>query len=112
MTIRGLTGAQIKRGPCFAFCGEPKCMEKCQMDMGRIEHESLLPSRGVTPKDKFLYGGIQVIDIIKAKLGPASFAQYCRGQALKHLLTEPCGALEMSDAEQYLEWARQELERK
>jgi len=30
-------------------------------------------------------GGLETIEIIKAKLGPEGFAAYCRGNAIKYL---------------------------
>jgi len=33
----------------------------------------------------FTYGGIETIDFLEAKLGPAGFAAYCRGNAMKYL---------------------------
>ena len=52
-------------------------------------------------------GGIECIDYIRAKLSPAEFRGYCKGNALKYVTREAgkAGNQDLEKAIMYLKWA-------
>jgi len=51
-------------------------------------------------------GGIETIDVIRAKLGPAGFGYYCEGNTIKYLTRwrHKGGVEDLRKARVYLEW--------
>lgn len=66
----------------------------------------------VDPKSRYYdAGGIEVINIIRAKLTPEQFTGYCLGNVLKYICRanhKGDSARDLEKAAIYLEWARKE----
>ena len=64
-------------------------------------------SDNVNSPDHYTAGGIETIDIIKAKLTPEEFAGYCKGNVVKYVTRANLkGGLEdLKKADKYLRWA-------
>lgn len=52
-------------------------------NQSRAEENSV--SDPVHSPDHYTYGGIETIDFLQAKLSPAEFAGFCKGNVLKYL---------------------------
>lgn len=89
MTIQGKTYEQIVRG-----------LRK--VDQGHLRQEAQRPSFGAEPNERHQFGGIETIDVIRAKLGKTGFIQYCLGESMKRLLAHPFGDEELQELKFYL----------
>ena len=60
----------------------------------------------VTKPDHYQTGGIETIDVIRAKLGPQGFGYYCEGNAIKYLTRwrTKGGVEDLRKAAVYLDW--------
>lgn len=69
-------------------------------------------SDNVNSPDHYTQGGIETIDIIKAKLTPEEFAGYCKGNVIKYVTRANLkGSLEdLKKAAVYLDWLIDSLE--
>ena len=69
-------------------------------------------SDNVNSPDHYTQGGIETIDIIKAKLTPEEFAGYCKGNVIKYVTRANLkGGLEdLKKAAVYLDWLIESLE--
>ena len=69
-------------------------------------------SDNVNNPDHYTQGGIETIDIIKAKLTPEEFAGYCKGNVIKYVTRANLkGGLEdLKKAAVYLDWLIESLE--
>lgn len=70
-------------------------------------------SDAVNSPDHYTAGGIETIDIIRAKLTPEEFAGYCKGNVIKYVTRARYkGGLEdLRKAGKYIEFATKEVER-
>lgn len=69
-------------------------------------------SDNVNSPDHYTAGGIETIDIIKAKLTPEEFAGYCKGNVIKYVTRANLkGGLEdLKKAGVYLDWLIESME--
>ena len=67
----------------------------------------------VKKPDHYTVGGIETIDYIRAKMAPAEFQGYCRGNVLKYLSRAPHknGAEDYRKAAVYLGWLIDDVKR-
>ena len=66
----------------------------------------------VTKPAHYQRGGIETIEVIRAKLGPVGFGYYCEGNVLKYLTRwrDKNGAEDLRKARVYLDWLLTEAE--
>lgn len=69
-------------------------------------------SDNVNRPDHYTAGGIETIDIIKAKLTPEEFAGYCKGNVIKYVTRANLkgGVEDLKKAAVYLDWLIESLE--
>jgi len=64
------------------------------------------------PVSHYMAGGLEVIDILKAKLTKEEFRGFCRANALKYIFRAPHKGFEVDDlykAETYTRWLREDI---
>ena len=63
-------------------------------------------SNNVEHPDHYTQGGIECIDAIRASLGDADFASYCKGNIIKYVwrYRHKAGVEDLEKAKVYLEW--------
>jgi len=64
-------------------------------------------SDNVNHPDHYTTGGIECIDAIRASLGDADFASYCKGNVIKYVwrYRHKNGVEDLKKARVYLDWA-------
>ena len=69
-------------------------------------------SDAVNKPDHYQTGGIETIDVIRAKLGPQGFGYYCEGNVMKYLTRwrTKDGLQDLKKARVYLDWLLIEAE--
>ena len=64
------------------------------------------------PVNHYMAGGLEVIDILKAKMSPEEFRGFLRGNALKYLFRydhKGTAAQDLHKARTYLDWLAEEV---